>query len=99
VRQAQPAESSLPELAGRLSNDSRRSAGRIERSAPPPQAESPPPRPPARHPEARPVKPVAEHARPAAPQGLDPYGRSSVARTAIEENVLDIPLFLSRRAN
>src|SRR5216683_158267 len=75
ARQTQPAESSLTELAGRLRNDSRRVADRIERSAPLPQLESPPLRPTARHPEGRP-----EYARHAAPQGLDPYGRSPPVR-------------------
>src|ERR1700716_784289 len=77
ARQTQPAESSLTELAGRLRNDSRRIADRIERSAPPPQLASPPLRPTVRHPEGRPAKPISENARHAAPQGLDPYGRSS----------------------
>ncbi len=95
---AQPAESSLTELAGRLRNDSRRIAGRMERSAPPPQLESPPALPAARHPEGRPANPM-EHARQAAPQGLDPYGRSPPARNLIEESVLDIPAFLRRKAN
>jgi cell division protein FtsZ len=100
ARQTQPAESSLTELAGRLRNDSRRIADRIERSAPlPQQLESPPLSPTARHPEGRPAKPISEYARHAAPQGLDPYGRSSPARNSIEENVLDIPAFLRRKAN
>src|SRR5216110_357658 len=77
VPQTQPAESSLTELAGRLRNDGRRIADRIERSAPLPQLESPPLRPTARHPEGRPTKPISEYARHAPPQGLDPYGRSS----------------------
>jgi cell division protein FtsZ len=38
ARQAQPAERSLTELAGRLRNDSRQIGDRIERSAPPPDA-------------------------------------------------------------
>src|SRR6202040_1583066 len=38
----QPAESSLTDLAGRLRNDNRRVADRIERRAPPPPFESPP---------------------------------------------------------
>jgi cell division protein FtsZ len=98
--QTQPAaETSLTELAGRLRNDSRRIAERIERSAPLPQVESPLLRPTDRHPEARPAKPISEYARQAAPQGLDPYGRSSPVRNSIEENVLDIPAFLRRQAN
>jgi len=94
ARQIQPAQSSLTELAGRLSNDSRRIADRIERNTPPPQLESPPLRPTARRPEGRP-----EYARHAAPQGLDPYGRSPPVRNSIEEKVLDIPAFLPRKAN
>ncbi len=99
ARQTHPGESSLTELAGRLSNDSRRIADRIERSAPLPQLENPPLRPTARHPEARPAKPISEYARDAAPQGLDPYGRSSPVRNSIEENILDTPAFLRRKAN
>jgi cell division protein FtsZ len=89
ARPTQPAEGSLTELAGRLSNDRRRIADRIERSAPPPQFESPPLRPTARHPEVR----------PATPQGLDPHGRASAVRNSIEDKVLDIPAFLGRKAN
>jgi cell division protein FtsZ len=81
ARQTQPAESLLTELAGRLRNDNRRIASRIERGAPPP-FESPPLRAAARHP---------------APQGLDPYGRSSPVRHSTEEKVLDLPAFLSRK--
>jgi cell division protein FtsZ len=99
ARQSRPAESLLTELAGRLSNDRRRAADRIERSAPLPQSESPPLRPAARHPEGRPAKPIAEYARHAAPQGLDPYGRASPVRNSVEEKVLDIPAFLHRKAN
>jgi cell division protein FtsZ len=94
ARQIQPAQSSLTELAGRLSNNSRRIADRIERSAQLPQLESPPLRPTARHPEGRP-----EYARHAAPQGLDPHGRFPPVRNSIEENVLDVPAFLRRKAN
>jgi cell division protein FtsZ len=94
ARQVQPAQSSLRELAGRLSNDSRRIADRIERSPSPPQLGSPPLRPMARPSEGRP-----EYARHATPQGLDPYGRSPPVRNSIEENVLDVPAFLARKAN
>jgi cell division protein FtsZ len=94
ARQAHPAASPLTELAGRLRNDSRRIADRIERSAPLPQPESPPLRPTAR----QPAKPISEYVRHAAPQGLDPYGRSSPVPNSIEENVLDIPAFLRRKA-
>jgi cell division protein FtsZ len=99
ARQTQPAESLLTELAGRLRNDSRGIADRIERSAPLPQLESPPLRPTARHPEGRPAKPISEYPRHAAPQSVDPCGRSSPVRNSIEENVLDIPAFLRRNAN
>src|ERR1700716_2258047 len=64
AHQTQPAESLLTELAGRLSNDRRRIADRIERSAPLPQLENPPLRQAARHPEGRPAK--TEYARHAA---------------------------------
>jgi cell division protein FtsZ len=94
ARQFQLAQNSLTELAGRLSNDSSRIADRIERSAPLPQLKSPPLRPTARNPEGR-----AEYARNAAPPGLDPYGRTPPVRNSIEENVLDVPAFLRRRAN
>jgi cell division protein FtsZ len=97
--QTQPAESSLSELARRLRNDSRRIADPIERSTPPPRLESPPLRPTPRHAEGRPAKPISEYARHAAPQGLDPYGRSAPVRNLIEENVLDIPAFLRRKDN
>jgi cell division protein FtsZ len=93
--QTQPAESLLMELAGRLNNDRLR----IERSAPLPQLESPPLRPAARHFEGRSAAPIAEFARHAAPQGLDPNGRSAPVRNSIEDSVLDIPAFLHRRAN
>ena len=99
AQQTQPAENLLAQLAGRLSNDRRRTADRIERGAQLPQLASPPLRMAARHPEGRPAKPIAEDARHAAPQGLDPYGRSSPARNSIEEKVLDIPAFLHRKAN
>ena len=97
--QTQRAESLLTELAGRLRNGSRRIAGPTERNAPPPQLESPPALPAARHPEGRPANPNSEYARHAAPQGLDPYGRSSPARNFVDENVLDIPAFLRRKAS
>jgi cell division protein FtsZ len=74
----------LTDLAGRLSNDRRRTADRIERAAPPPQFESAPLRPAARVP---------------APQRLDPYGRAAPARNPVEEKVIDIPSFLGRKAN
>jgi cell division protein FtsZ len=97
--QTQAAESLLTELAGRLRNVSRHIAGRIERNTPLPQLESPPALPANRHPEGRPAKPISEYARHAAPQGLDSYGHSSPARKFIDDNVLDIPAFLRRKAS
>ncbi len=99
ARQLQPAESALMELAAKLRNENRRNADRIERGAPLPLFAGSPLRPAARHPEGRPAKPISEYARQAAPQGLDPYGRSSPAYHSIEEDVLDVPAFLRRRAN
>jgi cell division protein FtsZ len=64
-----------------------------------PARQTQPADPTARHPEGLPAKPISEYARHAAPQGLDPYGRSSPVRDSIEENVLDIPAFLRRKAN
>jgi cell division protein FtsZ len=98
TRQTQPA-GSLTELAVRLQNDNRRIADRIEHNAPLPQLNSPPLRPAARHPEIRLAKSTSEHARPAAPRGLGPSGRSSAVRNLIEEKVLHIPAFLGRKAN
>ena len=97
ARQTQSAECALTELAGNLRNDSRRIAGRTERSALS-QFERPPLRPTTRHPEGRPATPTSENARKAAPQGLDPYGRSSAVHNSAEEDVLDIPAFLRRKA-
>ncbi|MFB9262923.1 cell division protein FtsZ [Bradyrhizobium erythrophlei] len=99
ARQTQAVESSLAQLAGRLRNDSRRIADRIERGAPLPQLENPPLRPMARHPDGQPARPNSEYARHAAPNGLDPYGRSSPVRNSTDENILDIPAFLRRTAN
>ncbi|MCA6117180.1 cell division protein FtsZ [Bradyrhizobium sp. WSM 1738] len=84
---AHPAEGLLSDLAGRLSHDRRRIADRV----------APPPVPAARHLEARTA--VADHARPAPPQGLDPFGRSAPVRNPIEEKVLDIPAFLGRKSS
>jgi cell division protein FtsZ len=80
--QIQSAECALTELAGKLRNDSRRPAERIERRVRPP----------------RPATPISEYARKAALQSLDTYGRSSSGRNLIEEDVLDIPAFLRRKA-
>jgi cell division protein FtsZ len=60
--------------------------------------ESPPLRPAAGRPAGQPARPDPEYARRAAPQPLDPYGRSS-ARNATDEDLLDIPAFLRRAAN
>jgi cell division protein FtsZ len=83
ARQPQPGENSLTDLAGRLSNDRRRIADRVERAAPPPQFETAPRLPP----------------RIPAPQRLDPYGRAAPARNPAEEKVIDIPSFIGRKAN
>ncbi|HEY5830320.1 MAG TPA: cell division protein FtsZ, partial [Hyphomicrobiaceae bacterium] len=68
ARQPQQADGMLTDLAGRLSNDRRRTADRIERAAPPPQFETAALRPAARVP---------------APQRLDPYGRAAPARNPV----------------
>jgi cell division protein FtsZ len=96
TRQTQPADS-LTELAGRMRNDNRRIADRIERHAPPPQSRAPL-RPAARPPDIRLAKPVSDYARPAASRGFDQHGGSSAVRNFIEQKVLDIPAFLGRRA-
>jgi cell division protein FtsZ len=95
--QTQPA-SSLTELAGKLRNDSHRSAEPIERSAPVPQLRSPALPPMPRHPERVPTKPIPEYARHAAPRSLV-HGRLSAVRNSIEQAVVDIPAFLGRKAN
>jgi len=66
---------------------------------PAPQFERPQQRPTARHPEGRAADPVSEYARRAAPQGLDPHGRSAPVHNSAEEDQLDIPAFLRRQAN
>ena len=63
-----------------------------------PPVERPPQRPTARQPEGRPA-PVSEYARRAAPQGLDPHGRSAPVHNSAEDDQLDIPAFLRRQAN
>src|SRR5262245_52106552 len=95
ARQTQGAECALTELAGKL----HRRPDRTERSAPLSQFGRPPMRPITRHPEGRPAAPTPEYPRKATPQSLDPYGRSSPTRNSIEEDVLDIPAFLRRKAN
>ncbi|OPY93648.1 cell division protein FtsZ [Bradyrhizobium sacchari] len=96
--QAHPVETALTQLAGRLRNDGRRIADRIERSAPLPQAASPPLRPQPHHPVGPPARPGLDYARQAALQPLDPQRRAP-ARNAPDEAVLDIPAFLRRAAN
>ena len=98
ARQTQSTERARTELAGELRNNSHRIADRSERSAPLPQFERPPLRPATRHPEGRPATPPSEYSHKAAPQGLDPYGRSSPVHNSTEEDVLDIPAFLRRKA-
>ncbi len=71
---------------------------------PMPQFEQTPARPTARNPEgrhveSRPVDPVSEYARRAAPQGLDPHGRSAPVHNSAPDDQLDIPAFLRRQAN
>jgi cell division protein FtsZ len=58
-----------------------------------------PPRPSARAPEGRAPDAVSEYARRAAPQGLDPHGRSAATHGPVEDDQLDIPAFLRRQAN
>ena len=97
ARQTQ--STALAELAGNLRNDSRRIAGGTERSAPLSQVERPPPRPTTRHPEGRPATPASEYSHKATPQGLDAYGRSPPVQNSTEEDILDIPAFLRRKAS
>jgi cell division protein FtsZ len=94
----QTQSTTLAELAGDLRNDSRRFPNRTERRAPLQQFERPPLRPTTRHPEGRPATPASEYSHKAAPQGLDAYGRSSPVHNSTEEDVLDIPAFLRRKA-
>jgi len=98
ARQTQSTERARTELAGELRKNSHRIADRSERSAPLPQFERAPLRPATRHPEGRPATPPSEYSHKAAPQGLDPYGRSSPVHNSTEEDVLDIPAFLRRKA-
>jgi len=94
TRQPQP-EDSLAELVARLRDDNRRTAARIERNAALPHQVSPLLRPAARQPDSRP----ADRARPAAPRGLDRSGYSPAARNVVEDNILEIPAFLGRKAS
>jgi cell division protein FtsZ len=98
TREVQPV-SPLAELAARLRNDNRRAAERIERSAPRPQLRGPAIHPTPRPPEELPAKSIAERARHPAPRSLDAFGRIAAVQHSIEQAVLDIPAFISRRAN
>ena len=97
ARELEPAESSFADLAGRLGNDSRRIAGRIDRAVPQMQPRIPPLRAAVRQPDGQPPRPVAQYARHPAPQSLDRSGRSSAARNPAEDNVMEIPAFLPRK--
>ena len=88
-----------PDAARQTHNDSRRIAGRTERSAPLSQFERPQLRPTCCHPEGRSATPASEYSPKAAPQGLDAYGRSPPMHNSTEEDVLDIPAFLRRKAS
>jgi len=96
--QTQSSECTSTEPTAKLPNNARRIVERTERSAALSQFERPPLRPTTRHPGGRPAPPTSEYAREAAPQGLDPYGRSSLVHNSIEDDVLDIPAFLRRKA-
>ena len=96
ARQTQ--STALAELAGNLRNDSRRIAGGTVRSALS-QFERPPLRPTTRHPEGRPATPASEYSHKVTPQGLDAYGRSPPIHNSTEEDILDIPAFLRRKAS
>ena len=97
--QTQPAQGALTELAGKLRNEKGRIADRIERSAPP-QLVTPALRPAGRDPEARPAATsISETVRQTGPRSLDSYGRPPPVRNSVNEDVLDIPAFLRRRAN
>jgi cell division protein FtsZ len=99
ANQSESAESALIDLAGGLSQDSRRIAGRPGRAPSPLLQIRTPPLRSNRLPEGRPLKPVSQYARHAAPQGVNPDGRNSATRNLVEENTLDIPAFLPRKAN
>jgi cell division protein FtsZ len=99
ANQTESAESALIDLAGGLSQDSRRIAGRTGRAPSPLLQIRTPPLRSNRLPEGRPLKPVSQYARHAAPQGVNPDGRNSATRNLVEENTLDIPAFLPRKAN
>jgi cell division protein FtsZ len=89
--QKEATDSSLTDLAGRLSNDRRRVP---DRAPPPHYANAPSLIPAARQPAAR---PAADTARTVPPHRLAPFSRAAPARA--EEKVLDVPVFLNRKAN
>ena len=95
----QTQSTALTELAGNLRSDSRRIDGRTERRAPLSQFERPQLRPTTRQPEERPATPASEYSPKASPQGLDAHGQSPPMHNSIEEDVLDIPAFLRRKAS
>jgi cell division protein FtsZ len=84
--------SSLEALAGKLRNENLRAAARIEQQAAQPQLlRSPAGEPPA-------AIPISDHPRSAARWSPAPQGRLSAVRNSVEA-VLDMPTFLSRKAN
>jgi cell division protein FtsZ len=99
ARPTEPAERTLPDLAGRLNNESRRGGSRFERTAQLLQIKTPPLHSTTGQVEGRSPMPASRYARHAAPLSPQPYGRTSVARDLVEENALDIPAFLPRKAN
>jgi cell division protein FtsZ len=96
---AEPAERALPHLAGRLNNESYPGGSRTERAAQLLQIKTPPLRATTHQVEGRSPIPASQHARRAAPQRPGPYGHTSAARSLVEENALDIPAFLPRKAH
>ena len=76
----------------------RREQAEASRPAAAPQFERPV-HPSPRQPEGRQGDPVSEYARRAAPQGLDPHGRTAPVHNSPEDDQLDIPAFLRRQAN
>ena len=93
AHQIQPAENALKELVGKLRNDSHRIAERIERPAPPLQSERP---------QQRQAGPPPRRTTGNADFGIcaqnGSAGPSSPGHNLIEEDVLDIPAFLRRKA-
>jgi cell division protein FtsZ len=68
------------------------------RPAAPRSMERLPPRPATRPAETRGPDPVSEYARRPAHQPLDPQGRKTAVHNSVEEDQLDIPAFLRRKA-